>query len=194
MKETNPPETKSQSPQTVRDRLKLYAAWSRRHSHVIILAFVLIIAAFIRVWPASISAGPDPAQFWAFAKVFQQHGLNFYRYADAQLDIFPMKGWAYVYPPIWVMITRVCLFFSPSGSAASVAGIVSVSPVMAPGQSKCPIIMADLAIGLLLILGRPRFENPQIVIFRHYCGCSTRLPGLNRGSSASSMRWRPLFC
>jgi hypothetical protein len=162
MKETDSPETKSQSPSTVRDRLKSCTAWPRRNIHVVILGLVLIIAAFIKLWAASISSGPDPAQFWAFAKVFQQHGLNFYRYADAQLDIFPMKGWAYVYPPIWVMITRVCLFFSPSSSAVSVAGIVSVSPSWRLAV-KIPIILADLAIGLLLYWGVPGSKTRKLL-------------------------------
>lgn len=191
MKKTDPMEIKSQSPLTVRDRLKSCASWPRRHIHVVILGIVLILAAFIRAWPASISSGPDPAQFWAFAKVFQQHGLNFYRYADAQLDIFPMKGWAYVYPPIWVMITRVCLFFTPSGSAASVAGIVSVSPSWRLAV-KIPIILADLAIGLLLYWGVP-VRKPESCYFP-FCGCCTQPPGTNPGFSGSSMPSPPLFC
>ena len=47
------------------------------------MALVFLVAAFCRVWVAPFSAGPDVAQFWAFADVFRDHGLDFYRYADA---------------------------------------------------------------------------------------------------------------
>lgn len=113
MKEKDSPETSSTSVPKVQNKLQPAGNRLKRHLHVIILGIVLILAAVIRVWAAPTSAGPDVAQFWAFAKVFQQHGLDFYRYANAQLDIFPMKGWAYVYPPIWLLISRIALFFAP---------------------------------------------------------------------------------
>ena len=72
------------------------------HLFLIISLFFLGIfvagAAYLRFWAAPLSAGVDVPQFWAFAKVFQQHGLDFYRYADANGDIFPTPGWGYVYP------------------------------------------------------------------------------------------------
>ena len=106
-----------------------WMTWLQRHIHVIILGIVLILAAFIRVWAAAnFHRGRMWPQFWAFAKVFQQHGLDFYRYADAQLDIFPMKGWAYVYPPIWLLISRVAFVF------CTVQYRLSVWPVL----SRCP--------------------------------------------------------
>lgn len=115
---------------------------------------MLVLAACIRLWAAPISSGPDVAQFWAFAKVFQIHGLDFYRYADAQLDIFPMKSWGFVYPPVWLLISRVCLFFAPASSSVSIAGTVTVDPSWRLAM-KIPIIAADLAIGLLLYWAVP---------------------------------------
>jgi hypothetical protein len=90
----------AKSPLPSRNIHKTGLFWISHHIPLIILIFVLAVAAFIRIWAAEISSGPDVPQFWAFAKVFQTHGLDFYRYADAQLDIFPMKGWGFVYPPV----------------------------------------------------------------------------------------------
>jgi hypothetical protein len=110
----------------------------------------MIIAALIRLWAAPLSAGPDVAQFWAFAKVFQHHGLDFYQYADASLDIFPFYGWAFVYPPIWLLILGLTLLFVPSSSATSVMVDTGWRIAM-----KTPIIAADLAIGCLLYWAVP---------------------------------------
>ena len=141
---------------------KTCTIWARHHIPLIILAIVFAIAAFIRLWAASISAGPDVAQFWAFAKVFQTHGLDFYRYADAHGSIFPMQGWGFVYPPIWLLISRVALFFAPSSSAVSVAGIVTVDPGWRMAM-KIPIIAADLAIGLLLYWAVPGSKRRKVL-------------------------------
>ncbi len=162
MKEKDSPETPYPSVPTVHNKLQPAGNRLKRHLHVIILGIVLIIAALIRLWAAPTSAGPDVAQFWAFAKVFQQHGLDFYRYANAQLDIFPMKGWAYVYPPIWLLISKICLFFAPSSTAYSIAGTVTVSPAWRL-VVKVPIIAADLAIGLLLYWGVPGSKNRKLL-------------------------------
>jgi Glycosyltransferase family 87 len=162
MKEKDSPETPFPSVPKVQNKLQPAGNRLKRHLHVIILGIVLIIAALIRLWAAPTSAGPDVAQFWAFAKVFQQHGLDFYRYADAQLDIFPMKGWAYVYPPIWLLISKICLFFAPSSTAYSIAGTVTVSPAWRLAV-KIPIIAADLAIGLLLYWGVPGSKNRKLL-------------------------------
>ncbi|MFC1944728.1 hypothetical protein ACFLX5_04495 [Chloroflexota bacterium] len=113
--------------------------------HIIALALVLALAAFIRFWAAPISASPDVAQFWAFAKVFQVHGLDFYRYADATGDIFPFYGWSFVYPPIWPLILKGAL--AASSMSTATASMIDVSWRIA---EKTPIIMADLAIGCLL--------------------------------------------
>lgn len=80
--------------------------------HITALVFVLVLAAFIRYRVAPISAGYDMAQFWAFARVFQTYGLDFYRYADAKSDIFPYWGWGFFYPPIWLLILGLALFSS----------------------------------------------------------------------------------
>jgi len=142
------------SPLPMHDILKTCAIQVKRHIPEIILGIIFIVAAFIRIWAAEISSGPDVAQFWAFAKVFQLHGLDFYRYADAQLAIFPVKGWGFVYPPIWLLITRLSLFFSPSSQVIYIAGNAIANPSWRLAL-KIPIIAADLAIGLLLYWGVP---------------------------------------
>lgn len=110
-----------------------------------LLLVLLILAAFVRFWAAPLSAGPDGAQFWAFAKVFQQYGLDFYRYADARIPIFPFQGWGYVYPPVWLLMLRLALFAAPSSFADS--SVIDTNWRLA---MKTPIIIADLAIGCLL--------------------------------------------
>ncbi|MFH1032155.1 MAG: hypothetical protein V1767_06305 [Chloroflexota bacterium] len=112
---------------------------------LLLLILALVIAAFVRFWAAPLSAGPDVAQFWAFAKVFQQHGLDFYRYANARTPIFPFQGWGYVYPPVWLLILRLSLFAAPASFASS--SVIDTSWRLA---MKTPIIFADLAIGCLL--------------------------------------------
>ncbi len=93
--------------------LKTYPAriWIVRHVgnklHLLALGVVLALAAFFRFWAAPLSTGPDVAQFWAFAQVFQLHGLDFYRYANASIDIFPFEHWGFVYPPVWLLILRL---------------------------------------------------------------------------------------
>ncbi len=57
--------------------------------HLLALGLILGAAAFFRFWAAPLSAGPDVAQFWAFAKMFQLHGLDFYQYAAGNASIFP---------------------------------------------------------------------------------------------------------
>ncbi len=120
------------------------------HLPIILFIIILAIAAFIRFWAASISTGPDVSQFWAFAKVFKIHGLDFYRYADAQLDIFPEKGWGFFYPPVWLLILGLCFLISPSTSATG--SLIDSSWRLAV---KTPIIAADLAIGCLLFWAVP---------------------------------------
>jgi hypothetical protein len=135
--------------------------WVRRHLPVIILGIIFVIAAFIRLWAAEISSGPDVAQFWAFAKVFQAHGLDFYRYADARLPIFPVQGWGFVYPPVWLLISRVALFFSPSSQVNIIAGNSIANPAWRLAM-KIPIITADLAIGLLLYWAVPGSKRKKV--------------------------------
>ena len=114
------------------------------------LALALSLAAFIRFWAAPISTGPDVPQFWAFAKVFHDHGLDFYRFADASLAIFPYPGWGFFYPPIWLLILGLVLFFVPSSLYSE--HIIDTSWRLA---MKFPIIAADLAIGLLIFWAVP---------------------------------------
>lgn len=106
------------------------------------------LAAFMRLWAAPFSAGVDVPQFWAFAKVFQEHGLDFYRYADATLPIFPVQGWSFVYPPVWLFSLRLSLWAAPASWATN--DMVSAAWRLA---EKAPIIAADLAIGGIIYWG-----------------------------------------
>jgi hypothetical protein len=118
--------------------------------HLLLFGAVLVIAASMRLWAAPLSAGPDVAQFWAFARVFHNHGLDFYRYADASLDIFPFHLWGFVYPPVWLLVLGLVLLFVPASSAT--ATMVGTGWRIA---MKTPIIAADLAIGCLLYWAVP---------------------------------------
>jgi hypothetical protein len=126
--------------------------------HSGLLGVVLTIAALMRLWAAPLSAGPDVAQFWAFARVFHDYGLDFYRYADATLDIFPFEGWAFVYPPIWLLILGVTLLLVPSSTATSAMVDTSWRVAM-----KAPIIAADLAIGCVLYWAIPGSRRRKLV-------------------------------
>jgi hypothetical protein len=129
-----------------------------RALHYLIFGLVLVIAALIRFWAAPLSAGPDVAQFWAFAEVFRQHGLDFYRFAEAKLAIFPFKLWAYVYPPIWLLILGLALLAVPS----SLASATMVDPGWRLAM-KTPIILADLIIGALVYWGVPGSQTRKLV-------------------------------
>lgn len=115
-----------------------------------ISAILLAAAAYIRVWAAPISAGPDVAQFWGFAKLFQIHGLDFYRYAEGNDRLLFTPGWAFVYPPVWLLMLRVALLAAPGSLATS--DMVDSSWRLA---MKAPIIGADLAVGILLLWAIP---------------------------------------
>jgi hypothetical protein len=115
-----------------------------------VFGLALALAAYFRFWAAPLSAGVDVPQFWAFAKVFQLHGVDFYRYADASLGIFPTKGWGFVYPPVWLLILRLALLAAPLSSATDIMVDSSWRLAM-----KTPIIAADLAIGCLLYWAIP---------------------------------------
>ena len=119
---------------------------------------LVLLAAAIRWWAAPISAGPDIAQFWAFARVFQLHGLNFYQYADASGNIFPFKYWAYVYPSPWLLILRICLFAVPGAQATNT--MVDAAWRLAV---KVPIILADMAIGCLLFWTVPGSKTRKLL-------------------------------
>ena len=134
---------------SLHDSFRNFTTWIRQHIDFIFL-IILSLAAFFRFWAASLSAGPDVAQFWAFAKVFQAHGLDFYRYADATMGTFPYYGWGFFYPPVWLLLLRVALFFVPASSATDVMIDTSWRVAM-----KTPIIAADLAIGVLLYWAVP---------------------------------------
>ncbi len=126
-------------------------------SHFALLA-VLIVAAWVRFFVAPFSAGPDVAQFWAFAKVFQSSGIDFYRYADATLDIFPFKGWGFVYPPVWLLSLGMSLAAVPESFASST--VVDLSWRLA---MKAPIIVTDLILGILLYWAACGPETKKLV-------------------------------
>jgi hypothetical protein len=113
--------------------------------HFVVFGIFLAGAVYIRVWAAPLSAGPDVAQFWAFATVFHSHGVDFYRYASATDGSFPFWGWGYVYPPVWLLVLGICLL-AASGSQAT-EFMVDPSWRLA---MKVPLIAADVAIGCLL--------------------------------------------
>jgi hypothetical protein len=118
--------------------------------HLLVFGLFLIIAVLLRLWAAPLSAGPDVAQFWAFASIFKNYGLAFYRYADGILSIFPFKGWCFVYPPVWLLILGLCLVAAPD----SLATATMVDPEWRLAM-KFPIIAADIAIGCLVFWAVP---------------------------------------
>ncbi len=115
-----------------------------------ISAILLAAAAYIRVWAAPISAGPDVAQFWGFAKLFQIHGLDFYRYSEGNERLLFTQGWAFVYPPVWLLMLRSALAAAPGSLATGDMVDSSWRTAM-----KAPIIGADLAVGILLLWAIP---------------------------------------
>lgn len=119
---------------------------------------VFIMAAFFRFWAAPLSAGPDVAQFWAFADRFDEHGLDFYQYADAKDGTFPFWGWSYVYPPIWLLVLGLSRFFVPS-SFASVDAIDEGWRI----AMKTPVIGADLIIGGLIYWAVPGSKWKKLI-------------------------------
>jgi hypothetical protein len=127
--------------------------------YLVIFGLLLAGAAYIRFWAAPISSGVDVPQFWAFARVFRSFGLDFYRYADASLNIFPNAGWGFVYPPVWLLILRLALIATPAAVATET--MVSESWRVAV---KTPIIAADLAIGCLLYWAVPGPKWLKLVI------------------------------
>jgi len=127
--------------------------------HILVFALLLCAAAFIRLWAAPLSAGPDVSQFWAFAEVFRQHGLDFYRFADARLDIFPFKAWSYVYPPVWLLFLALALLAAPDSLATNQMADPAWRLAM-----KTPIIIADLAVGILLYWSLPS-SRPVKLLF-----------------------------
>ncbi|MBN1367447.1 MAG: hypothetical protein JW967_05940 [Dehalococcoidales bacterium] len=119
---------------------------------------IIALAAFIRIWAAPLSAGPDVNQFWAFAKIFQEHGLDFYRYAGANGDIFPVQGWSFNYPPVWLLILGISLAFAPQSVVNS--SFIDISWRFA---MKGPLIFADLAIGGVIFWAVPGSKYKKLL-------------------------------
>ncbi len=118
--------------------------------YLLSVAFVFILAALARFWAAPFSSGPDVVQFWAFAQTFDSHGLDFYQYAEATDGSFPYWGWAYVYPPLWILILWLGSLATPEAFASTEFVSESWRLVV-----KTPIILADLAIGALIFWAVP---------------------------------------
>ncbi|MBN1643605.1 MAG: DUF2029 domain-containing protein [Dehalococcoidales bacterium] len=130
--------------------LKPCIAWTKHHGDTIVFVILIGAAAFIRFWAAPLSSGPDVEQFWAFARIFKAHGLDFYRYADASSGLVPFEGWGFVYPPVWLLFLGLSALFVPSG--------ITTSPIMDAGWRlvmKTPVIFADLVIGMLIYWAVP---------------------------------------
>lgn len=123
-----------------------------------LLGIVFALAAFIRIWAAPLSAGPDVNQFWAFAKTFQEHGIDFYRYAGAIGDLFPEETWGFNYPPIWLLILGISLAATPG--AVVTKSFIDISWRFA---LKGPLILADLAIGGILFWAVPGSRYKKLV-------------------------------
>ena len=107
--------------------------------HFLVFGILLTGAIYIRAWAAPLSAGPDVAQFWAFATALHNHGIDFYQYASATDGSFPFWGWGFFYPPIWLLILGLCLL----GTSASQATEYMVDPSWLVAM-KIPIIAARL--------------------------------------------------
>ena len=127
--------------------------------HLFIFGLLLLLAAFIRFKVAPLSAGPDVAQFWAFAEAFRLYGLDFYRYAGATTELFPFQLWAYVYPPVWLLILGLAYVFMPNVSATH--EMVDAGWRLA---AKTPIILADLSIGILLYRAVPGQKYRKLLV------------------------------
>ena len=138
--------------------LKTVFGWLGRHLHWVVFGLILALAAFFRFWAAPLSSGPDIPQFWAFAKVFQEHGIDFYRYADASLPIFPYNGWEFVYPPVWLLFLGLALLAVPGSTATETFVDTGWRLAM-----KTPIIAADLAIGVLIYWAVPGSKIKKLI-------------------------------
>ncbi|AKG54184.1 hypothetical protein DGWBC_1552 [Dehalogenimonas sp. WBC-2] len=108
------------------------------------------MGAAARLWAAPLSATEDVAQFWSFAQLFKEHGLDFYRYSSGTEPINPMVGWGFVYPPVWLLILGLALAVVPAALAG--ANFVDTAWRLA---MKTPIITADIVIGIVLFMAVP---------------------------------------
>jgi hypothetical protein len=117
---------------------------------LVAFAVIFLAGAAVRIIAAPYSATQDMAQFWSFAQLFKEHGLDFYSYASGYEPINPWQGWGYVYPPIWILILGISLAAVPG----ALAGQLYVDTAWRIAE-KAPIIAADLAIGVILFAAVP---------------------------------------
>jgi hypothetical protein len=117
---------------------------------IAVFVAVFLAAAAARAIAAPLSATQDMAQFWSFAQLFKEHGLDFYQYAGGTEPINPWQGWGYVYPPIWVLLLGLAVVAAPGAGAGQ--DFVDTAWRVA---MKAPIITADLAIGIILFIAVP---------------------------------------
>ncbi len=115
-----------------------------------LFAVVFVTAAVARAVAAPLSATQDMAQFWSFAQLFKEHGLDFYQYAGGTEPTNPWQGWGYVYPPIWVLLLGLALAAVPAADAGQEFVDTAWRVAM-----KTPIIAADLIIGVILFIAVP---------------------------------------
>jgi len=108
------------------------------------------------------------------------YGLDFYRYAEAQLDYFPMKGWAFFYPPIWILLLAFSLFLAPGSSNGRANGRFC----LAGGREKPPS-SPPTWLSAFYYLGVPGSNGKNY--YSPASGCCILRPGLNPGFSVSSM-------
>lgn len=116
------------------------------------VSFVLVffVAAAARLLAAPFSATQDAAQFWSFAQLFKQYGLDFYRHYAGTDAVNPWQGWGFVYPPVWLLILGLAAVAAPGAAAGQ--DFVDIAWRFA---MKVPIITADLAIGIILFTAVP---------------------------------------
>jgi len=89
---------------------------------------------------------------------------------------FPGEGWVLFYPPIWLLITRLSLLFTPSSQVIYIAGNAIANPSWRLAL-KIPIIAADLAIDCCCT-GGCRVRNGGKYCLP-VCGCCTLRLGSN---------------
>ena len=111
---------------------------------------VFLIAAAARALAAPYSATQDMAQFWSFAQLFKEHGLDFYAHYSGTEPINPFYAWGYFYPPIWLLLLGLALAAVPTAMAGEAFTDIAWRIAM-----KAPIITADLVIGILLFVAIP---------------------------------------
>ena len=130
--------------------IKTYRRVASPRLALVVFLIIFLAGAAARIVAAPYSATQDMAQFWSFAQLFKEHGLDFYQYYSGYDPINPWQGWGYVYPPVWIIILGIGLAAVPG----ALAGQLHVDTAWRIAE-KAPIIAADLTIGVLLFIAVP---------------------------------------